>query len=63
MHFIVALSRTQMSKDAIMVVVYHFSKIAQFIPCEKTDDASHVAYPYLRKLSSFMAYLGALCWI
>ena len=50
MNFIVALSRTQRGKDAIMVVVDHFSKIAHFIPCEKTDDAPHVTYLYFKEV-------------
>jgi len=48
--FIVALPRTQRGKDAIMVVVNCFSKMANFISYEKTDDASHVAYLYLKEV-------------
>jgi len=63
MDFIVSLLRTQRGNDAIIVVVDHFSKMAHFISCEKTDDASHVAIFTSRKLLSFMAYLEALCRI
>jgi len=49
MDFIVALRRTQRGKDAIMVAAGRFSKMAHFIPYEKVDDASHVAYLYFNE--------------
>ena len=50
MDFIVALPSTQKGKDAIMVMVDHFSKMVHFIPYEKVDDASHVAYLYFKEV-------------
>ena len=48
--FIVSLPRTQRGKDAIMVIADSFSKMAHFIPCEKIDDATHVAYLYFKEV-------------
>jgi len=50
MYFIMALPRTQRWKDAIMVVVDRFFKIAYFIPCHKTDDASYIAELYFKEI-------------
>jgi len=50
MDFIVTLLMTQRGKDAIMVVVDRFSKMAHFILCEKVDDASYMAYLYFKKV-------------
>jgi len=42
MDFIVALLRAPKGNNAILVVVDRFSKMAYFITCHKSDDATYI---------------------